>query len=520
MPARVLLIADPKMLPALAAGLREGGRFEVVTASSPEAAQELAAEPLQAAILFYGTPLWSLPAALQALKPLRDKGAQVVAVLQKAQVGLRDECFRAGASDAFFMPIPKEQFVGRLSASLGLAYGESDGLPASVQVASRSTPAGLPAATVTTAGVHGDASIPFEAGHTVRLTWKSNEEAFATWGLVVRSAPAQVRFAGLTAEEDSRLRSWLKASLPASGAAVSTAPMPTPPEGSTPAGGAAIISPSAPPAQVAILAEAGPNLEGAAPSAGLPGPGEAAGSPATAAPSAAPLGNLFDEQGAPSTRAPAETAAEPFSLGTPWPEPWPVEWCRGAAAALIHSQPVPTGPSGGAAVARKVLLKVTPSERAMAERPGEAGPSAVADAWMARIALAGAEIDGERLMAAGSTVLVDGDAVAALAKLVDGAGERLQQEANKFIVKGDTESLRVLTGARSALTQELLAFKKLADRLRGLGAAPALGPGGLDPDVQLAGRTPAKTRTPATGMAAIRLSITRAASAGCFFSVK
>ena len=227
MPARVLLIADPKMLPALAAGLREGGRFEVVTAPSPEAAQELAAEPLQAAILFYGTSLWTLPAALQALKPLRDKGAHVVAVLQKAQVGLRDECFRAGASDAFFMPIPKEQFVGRLSASLGLAYGESDGLPASVQVASRSTPAGMPAATVTTAGVHGDASIPFEAGHTVRLSWKANEEAFASWGLVVRSAPAQVRFAGLTPEEDSRLRSWLKASLPASGAAISTASMPS-----------------------------------------------------------------------------------------------------------------------------------------------------------------------------------------------------------------------------------------------------------------------------------------------------
>ena len=254
---------------------------------------------------------------------------------------------------------------------------------------------------------------------------------------------------------------------------------------------------------MAALAEAGPNLEGAAPSAGLPNPGEAAGSPSTAALSAAPLDNQFDEQGAPSTRAQA-AASEPFSLGTPWPEPWPVEWCRGAAAALLRSQPVPTGPSGGEAVARKVLLKVTPSERAMAERPGETNHSAVADAWMARIALAGAEVDGEKLAAAGSTVLVDGDAVAALAKLVDGAGERLQQEANKFIAKGDTESLRVLTGARSALTQELLAFKKLADRLRGLGAAPALGPGGLDPDVQLAGRTAARTRPPAIGVAAVK----------------
>ena len=40
--------------------------------------------------------------------------------------------------------------------------------------------------------------------------------------------------------------------------------------------------------------------------------------------------------------------------------------------------------------------------------------------------------------------------------------------------------------------------------MRGLGAAPALGPGGLDPDVQLAGRTAAKTRPPAIGVAAVK----------------
>jgi hypothetical protein len=48
----------------------------------------------------------------------------------------------------------------------------------------------------------------------------------------------------------------------------------------------------------------------------------------------------------------------------------------------------------------------------------------------------------------------------------------------------------MITAASAALSRDLLNFKETADRLRGLGAAPRLGAGALDPDVVLPGQAP------------------------------
>jgi CheY-like chemotaxis protein len=325
--ARVLLIADANVLPRVAAGLREGDRFEVATATSPEEALAMAGEPPQAVLLFYGCPQWTLPAALQALRPLRDKGAQLVAVLQRQQLPQRDECFRSGASDALFMPIPTGRFVGKLADSLSLAYREESGAPATVQVAS-TMPAELEA-TVTADGVHGSKELPFEQGQTVRLSWESGSHAFAAWGLVARAGAApQVRFAGLTPDEEARIRAWVMA---------------------------------------AGLAR-GPDA-------------------ATPAPAPRTLDNLFDDAGA-APAAPAADEVCELELGSPWPNPWPIDWCRRALRALLRREDVPAGPEGGEAIARIVVGRLTVAERAAAENGWPAsrwpGPSPTAKSWPRR----------------------------------------------------------------------------------------------------------------------------------------
>src|SRR4051812_2947988 len=99
------------MLPVLANGLRVGGRFDVATiAFADTAAADAAAGKAEAVAVFYGAPDRPLAVALQALAPkVRDRGARIVAVLQRDQAASRDECFRAGASDVLFMPMPKDQ---------------------------------------------------------------------------------------------------------------------------------------------------------------------------------------------------------------------------------------------------------------------------------------------------------------------------------------------------------------------------------------------------------------------------
>src|ERR1043166_1776537 len=108
------------MLPALANGLREGARFDVLTLPFGDPGAAAAAQRADAVVIFYGSPDKSLPSLVQELgPPVRSRGGRVVAVLQRDQVGQRDECFRAGASDVLFMPLPKEQFVSRLAAEIG-----------------------------------------------------------------------------------------------------------------------------------------------------------------------------------------------------------------------------------------------------------------------------------------------------------------------------------------------------------------------------------------------------------------
>src|SRR6266446_5404657 len=232
---RLLILADPKMIPALAGGLRDGGRFDVTAVSLAEpGVAQAAADRAEALAVFYGSPGAPLSAALQALAPkLRERGGRVVAVLQREQAAQRDDCFRAGASDVLFMPLPKEQFVGRLAASVGLTFAQDGGAPAPVAVAARSAVSRIERATVSAAGVESPSALSLKPGETVRLSWGS----FQSWGLVVRSGPsAQIRFAGLAPDEEAKIQQWVKSGAQLAGAAPA------------PAAAAAPIVPAAPPA--------------------------------------------------------------------------------------------------------------------------------------------------------------------------------------------------------------------------------------------------------------------------------
>jgi hypothetical protein len=55
--------------------------------------------------------------------------------------------------------------------------------------------------------------------------------------------------------------------------------------------------------------------------------------------------------------------------------------------------------------------------------------------------------------------------------------------------------LQVVRASNAALSRDLLSLKAVADRLRGLAAAPRLGAGALDPDMVLPGQAPS-TRPP------------------------
>ena len=165
MPARLLVVADPKMLPALAGGLRESGKFDVVAASLADAAAEAAATSADAAVVFYGSPGAPLPAALQALaSKVRDRGGRVIAVVQREQAAQRDECFRAGASDLLFMPIPKDQFVARLTASIFLAFPAEPGAISAVAVATRISTSRIDTAMVSPNGVEAGGPLPLKSG--------------------------------------------------------------------------------------------------------------------------------------------------------------------------------------------------------------------------------------------------------------------------------------------------------------------------------------------------------------------
>ena len=520
MPAtRLLLIADSKLLPALANGLREGALYDVLTValSDPQAAQA-AAERADAVVIFYGAPGVPLQAALQTLSPkVRDRGGRMVTVLQREQAAQRDECFRSGASDLLFMPMPKEQFVARLQSSLELTWPQESGSPAPVSVATRTAMSKLDQATVSAAGVESPSGLPLKAGETVRLTWGT----FQSWGLVVRGGPsAQIRFAGLAPDEEVQIRDWLK-----SGAKILPSAAPTPAGGSAPV-------PSASPA----------SAERAAPALGPPPgfadrkpvraqvrvpvrvapPVMAAAGTSVAAPAAEPDPASLAPASTPPVSTPPEAAAlpapvnggaasggfsyqdpadAPVAAGVPsgpiWPVPFAAGLCRTVALQILKDKNVPSNlPPGLAAAAKKVTNMLGSAERAALDK---APDSHFADAIAARVALEAATAEAVKLHAHTPAATVDPAGVAAVMKQADEAAARLQKEANTAVSKGEVESLQMVTAASAALSRDLMTFRETSDRLRGQSAAPRLGAGALDPDMVLPSQgsrpAPAKTST-------------------------
>ena len=545
MPPRLLIVADARMLPALSSGLRDGGRFEVQGAPLLDAAAAQAgAATADAVVVFYGGPGASLSLTLQALAPkVRERGARLVAVLQREQAAHRDDCFRAGASDLLFMPMPKEQFVSRLADSVGLSFAADSGATAPVSVATRSASSRLDRAMVSALGVQAPSQLPFKPGETVRLSFAS----FQGWGLVAKGGPpAQIRFAGLAPDEEKKIQDWVKAggkpvaqgapapaarpAPPSSPAARPSPPAPPPgaraPATGLPPGAARpppVVAPSpARPAAVSGPPPLAPPPVPAPPSAGArsapvagPPPGFAdrkssrtAARPAPtpergvdrAVPGARPAGppsangeeghlaGLFDKQDA---AAPAAAAPEapPAPKGPPWPVPVAVAVCKEAALKLLAGEQLdPAIPANVAASARKIDALLSMGERASIQKTG--ADSCFADAMAARIALDVATAEGNRLGTSRATPSVEAEALAVLTKAADEAAVRLQKEANAAIGKGEVETLQLVTAASASLSRDLLNLKETSDRLRGLGAAPRLGAGALDPDVVLPGQQP------------------------------
>jgi hypothetical protein len=547
----LLILADPKMIPALAGGLREGGRFDVTALSLADvAAAQAAADRSEALAVFYGAPGAPLTATLQALAHrFRDRGGRVVAVLQREQAAQRDECFRAGASDLLFMPMAKEQFVGRLAASVGLAFAQEGGAPAPVAVAAKTTVSRIERAIVSAVGVEAPSAVALKPGETVRLSWGT----FQSWGLVVRGSPtAQIRFAGLAPDEDAKIQHWVKSgahlagAMPATGAAAAPAALAAPPRIPTapirPTAAVAADAAARPPAQPAgpitdrIAPTAGPPpgfvdrrpirpqarpaprapglttpAAGNAPApkvAGTPEPRVAPPSPRAAAASngAGGLDALFEGE-APPPAAPAPAAQKKAPPpGPPWPGTVDAGVCRQAALQLLTDETVGHGvPAHVAASARKLTGMLSPGERGSIDRTGSDGH--FAETLAARIALDVVAAEANRLASGGIVPTLDAEALAAVTRIADDAAARLTKEANAAIGKGEVEHLQLITAASAALSRDLLNVKELADRFRGVAAAPRLGAGALDPDIVLPGQQPRPKAPVSQGPAPVKAEL-------------
>ncbi|MCA1827888.1 MAG: hypothetical protein LC689_13250 [Myxococcales bacterium] len=164
--------------------------------------------------------------------------------------------------------------------------------------------------------------------------------------------------------------------------------------------------------------------------------------------------------------------------------------------ALKDKSTSPDTPAGIAASARKITGMLSSAERGALERLGS--DSQFANVLAARIALDAATTEGVRLYSSIPAPAVDAAAVGALTKQADEAATALQKEANAAIGKGAVDSLQMVTAASAALSRDLLNFKEIADRLRGIGAAPRLGAGALDPDLVLPGQAPRPKPLPST----------------------
>ena len=211
---RLLVVAEPKMLNALANGLRVGGRFEISTAqfSEPGALESLIAQA-DVVALFYGSKQFPLVESLQALSQgIRSRGGQLIAVLQKDQAHHRDECLRAGASDLLFMPMPKDQFVARLFDAASRAFAETEGLPAQVTVLRTGSEPQTHQldAKIVLSGMVASGGPKLDVGETVQLSWTGAQD-FSRWGVVLPSGDSglRVRIVGANAEEEAQLKAWI-----------------------------------------------------------------------------------------------------------------------------------------------------------------------------------------------------------------------------------------------------------------------------------------------------------------------
>src|SRR5438270_7581094 len=395
------------MLPALANGLREGGRFDVLPVPLSDGGAAVAAAPKADAVaVFYGAPGRPLAAAVQMLAAaVRAKGGRIVAVLQREHAAQRDECFRAGASDLLFMPMSKDQFVNRLEAAVALSYAPAPGPSSDVQVSSRTAQVKLPNAVVTAAGVHASGGVPFTPGETVRLSLTVDGTALQAWGLVAANAPeARIRFAGLVPDEDARFREWLKKfSSAAPGAAKPLAPhapgvpLSGPPPGfaDRPGGRAdAVATTRAKPA-------AAPPSE--VPADMLETPPAVAPVPAAAGTASGVDASIFDGIQTPASGAPAVApAVEPVV--------WPVPVAAGLAvaavlAALFTAYDQPQAPQEVVLSAKKIAPALSAGEKAAIGRLGAESP--FADAAGERVTLDVARAEGTRLAAASEPAKVD-----------------------------------------------------------------------------------------------------------------
>jgi len=522
---RLLILADPKMLPALSNGLREGGRFDVLPVPLSDGGAAAAAAPRADAVaVFYGAPGRPLAATVQMLAPaVRGKGGRIIAVLQKEAVAQRDECFRAGASDLLFMPMSKDKFVSRLEAAVALAYSPENGAPADVQVSSRTAQVKLTRAVVTASGVHASTAVPFLAGETVRLSFEADGAPIQAWGLVAANAPeVRIRFAGLAPEEEVRFRDWVKkqpagsrAAAPVPPAKLPGAPLSGPPPGfadrprargetaGTPGPAPRSKRSAAPPIVSRTVPDAAeldtPPMVAPLPSPDLETPPDLSpvsavpdGEPKTA-PEARGVGaTLFEGMQTPASVRPVQPAVEPVV----WPVPLALDAAKSAVlAALFSPDQKPDVSQEVLLSAKKVATALSGGEKAAIERLG--AESHFADAAAERVCLDVARAEGTRLAAASEPSKVDDAAVKAMTQRVDAVVGSLQKDADGAIARGEVDALQVVRASSAALSRDLLSLKAVADRLRGLAAAPRLGAGALDPDMVLPGQAPSARPPPA-----------------------
>jgi hypothetical protein len=156
--------------------------------------------------------------------------------------------------------------------------------------------------------------------------------------------------------------------------------------------------------------------------------------------------------------------------------------------------------------AKKIAATLSAGEKAAIERLG--AESHFADAAGERVALDVARAEGMRLVAASEPSRVDDAAVKSLIQRVDAVVASLQKDADGAIARGELEALQVVRTSSAPLSRDVLSLKAIADRLRGLAAAPRLGAGALDPDMVLPGQAPsARPPPPKAGEAPVRAEL-------------